>query len=105
MTPVHDTLEVPEQPAPEPSDEEAQLPVPAPQRVKRGPPARKITRKHVTPSVLDDNDGMLITKNSENPLTEYFKQRPQAVMLTRDSRINTPQDEADMPAPNVESPV
>ncbi|PVG00391.1 hypothetical protein CPB86DRAFT_755021, partial [Serendipita vermifera] len=56
MTPVPDATEAPDQPAPEPSDEEVQLPVPAPQRGKRGGPTRKITRKHVTPSVLDDND-------------------------------------------------
>jgi hypothetical protein len=59
VTPNPETLDVPEQPAPEPSDEEPNLippPLPA-TRGKRGGGPRKNARKNATPSILDDNDG------------------------------------------------
>ena len=56
-TPNPETLEVPEQPVPEPSDEEALAPPPPP-RGKRGGAPRKNARKNATPSIMDDNEGM-----------------------------------------------
>ena len=52
-----ETLEVPEQPVQEPSDEEAP-PAPPPPRGKRGGAPRKNVRKNASPSVLDDAEGM-----------------------------------------------
>ncbi|KAG8761067.1 hypothetical protein FRC14_007848 [Serendipita sp. 396] len=55
-TPVPETLDVPEQPMPEPSDEEAAPAPPAPTRGKGRGGLRKGTRKFPTPSVIDEHD-------------------------------------------------
>lgn len=56
-SPNPETLDVPEQPVPDPSDEEGLAP-PAPPRGKRGGGSRKNARKNATPSIVDDNEGM-----------------------------------------------
>ncbi|KAG8821610.1 hypothetical protein FRC17_009778 [Serendipita sp. 399] len=55
-TAVPETLDVAEQPMPEPSDEELAPAAPAPMRGRRGVGPRKGARKFPTPSVIDEHD-------------------------------------------------
>jgi hypothetical protein len=57
-TPNPETLEVPEQPVPEPSDEEALAPPPPPRGKRGGAPRKTARAKNATPSIMDDNEGM-----------------------------------------------
>ncbi|CAG7854746.1 SubName: Full=Uncharacterized protein {ECO:0000313/EMBL:CCA66350.1} [Serendipita indica DSM 11827] len=69
-TPNPPAVEVAEQPAPEPSDEEVAAPPPPPTRGKRGGGPRKGTRKVPTPGILDDNDeapGRASTRGGRQP--------------------------------------
>lgn len=76
-TPNLETLEAPEQPVPEPSDEEVP-PAPPPPRGKRGGGPRKNPRKNASPSVMDDNEGA-------PPAFDYLKHKLKFITLFPDA--------------------